>query len=175
MSWPEFYFNNANLVFYTRMKIYIKYLTCLSFLLLSMTNVTRHPSFKQYRVGLFKGHKAKPILKSNRLGEMFKTVITHTYYSKDDMRQWHGTTGLNFGGHYCFAYWGCGSPCQMAVIVDLKTGIIYDAPAGSFGYEFRANSRLVVVNPDIPCTGCSGFTTEYWVLDELSQKFVQMH
>jgi hypothetical protein len=86
------------------MKNYLKYLTCFSVVLLSMTNVPPPPSFKHYRVNLFKGHKAKPILKSNPVGEMFRTMITHTYYSKSDMIGWRESTGLNFAGHYCFAY-----------------------------------------------------------------------
>jgi hypothetical protein len=53
--------------------------------------------------------------------------------------------------------------------------IIYDAPAGSYGYEYKTNSRLLVVNPDDPGAGCAGCTTEYWVLDELGKKFVQVH
>jgi len=157
------------------MKLHIKYLICLWVVLVSLTSSSNPPSFKQYPAHLFKGTKAKIKLKSNPLGEMFRTRISNTYYSKSHMNEWHELMGLNFGGHYCFAYWGCGSPCQEAAIVDVKTGIIYDAPAGSYGYEYKDNSRLLVVNPDDPGTGCAGCKTEYWVLNELSKKFEQVY
>jgi hypothetical protein len=34
--------------------------------------------------------------------------------------------GVNFAGHFALAMWGCGSGCQEFVIVDLKTGAVYD-------------------------------------------------
>jgi len=156
------------------MKIYIKFLTCLSVVLLSMTNVTRHPFFKQYPAYLFKGRKAKPMLKSNPVGEMFGTIITHTYYSKSDIIGWRESTGLNFAGHYCFAYWGCGSSCQAAAIVDIKTGLIYEAPTASGGYQFKSTSRLVVINPGESTSDCAMCATEYWVWNEPGKKFVQL-
>ncbi|BAU53202.1 hypothetical protein [Mucilaginibacter gotjawali] len=157
------------------MKIRLTYLTFLSVLLLSMTNLRPHPFFKQYPAYLFKGHKAKPILKSNPLGGMFRTMITDTYYSKDNMKHWRESTGLNFGGHYCFAYWGCGSNCQSAAVVDVKTGLIYDGPTAAGGYEFRSTSRLVIVNPGESASDCAMCATEYWVWNESGKKFIQVH
>lgn len=162
-------------MFYTRMKSYLKYLTCLWVLLLSMTNVTRHPSFNQYPAFPYKGHKAKPVLTSNPLGKMFRTIISKTYYSDSDMRHWRKSTGLNFAGHYCFAYWGCGSSCQSAAVVDVKTGLIYDGPTASGGYEFRSTSRLVIVNPGESTSDCAMCATEYWVWNDSGKKFVQVH
>jgi len=102
-------------------------------------------------------------------------MITETYYSSKNMVGWHESTGLNFAGHYCFAYWGCGSPCQMSAVVDLKTGLVYDGPSAGYGYQFKRNSRLLVVNPDDPHTGCAGCTTEYWIWDDHHKKFLQLH
>jgi hypothetical protein len=157
------------------MNLYIKCLGCFWVALVSLTNSTNPQSFEQYPAKVFKGHKAKIILKSNPMARMFRTMITDTYSSKSYMNECHESTGLNFAGHYCFAYWGCGSPCKQAAIVDVITGIVYDAPTASYGYEFRRNSRLVVVNPDNPHTGCAGCTTEYWVWNDLSKKFKQVH
>ena len=42
---------------------------------------------------------------SHRWARQYRTVITEAYKEK----------GLNFGGHYCFAYLGCGSDCQISV------------------------------------------------------------
>lgn len=157
------------------MKLYIKCLACLWVALVSLTNSTNPKSFEQYPAKLFKGRKAKIQLKTNPMARMFRTMITDTYYSRGYMNEWHESTGLNFAGHYCFAYWGCGSPCQQAAIVDVRTGIVYDAPAASYGYKFRRDSRLVVVNPDDPHIGCAGCTTEYWVWNDESKKFKQVH
>gem|GEM_PF-4862525 len=159
----------------TLMKPNPRYLPFLWFVLVSLTNFSPHPLFKQYRANLFKGHKAKIILKSNPMGRMYRTRITDAYYSKIDTRWLRESTGLNFAGHYCFAYWGCGSPCQEAVIVDVKTGLIYDAPPASYGYKFTSTSRLVVVNPDPPGIDCAGCTAEYWVWNDSSKKFKEVH
>ena len=144
-------------------------------MLLTINTNAQSPLFSKYPVSLYRGTKAKLILKSNPLGYMFKTMISDTYYSKSYMKSWHESAGLNFGGHYCFAYWGCGSPCQAAVVVDIKTGIIYDAPAASYGYDFKPTSRLVIVNPGDLHTGCAGCTTEYWLWNDQLKKFMQIH
>jgi len=68
--------------------------------------------------------------------------------------------GPNFAGHYTIITWGCGSPCLMAAIVDLKTGRVYPPPfhhGSGHSYfqvpwafpmepplEYRLNSRLLV-------------------------------
>jgi|GEM_PF-1150890 len=74
---------------------------------------------------------------SHMLAQQFRTVITEKYNEEK----------LNFGGHYCFAYWGCGSNCQLSVLVDLKTGIVYEGPVSGSGYVFRKGSRLLIANP----------------------------
>lgn len=55
--------------------------------------------------------------------------------------------GVQFAGYYAFAWWGCGAPCQMCAIVDLRTGNVYAGPLASGGYEFKVDSRILVVNP----------------------------
>ena len=55
--------------------------------------------------------------------------------------------GINFAGHYCFVYWGCGSPCKLSAVVDLNTGKVYDGISSGIGYSFKKDSRLMVVNP----------------------------
>ena len=74
---------------------------------------------------------------SNPLGKRFKTKIKETVEKE----------GVNFGGHYCFVYWGCGAPCQQSVVIDLLTGKIYYGPSAGLGYEFRKNSRMLIINP----------------------------
>jgi hypothetical protein len=146
------------------------------FLLCASLSVSaQQSSFANYQAPLFKGNPAQIRIKGNKLAEEFRTMISDTYYSKGYMKKWHGTTGLNFGGHYCFVYWGCGSPCQMSAIVDLKTGIVYEGPSASLGYEFKRNSRLVIINPGRTIDSCAYCHPEYWVLNERSKKFVKVH
>lgn len=95
-------------------------------------------TYNDFKVDTLKFTSKAPIqYSSNRLARQFKTVITETYQQE----------GLNFGGHYCFVKWGCGSPCQMSAVVDLRTGIVYDGVDASVGYEFKKDSRLLIVNP----------------------------
>ena len=54
---------------------------------------------------------------------------------------------VNFAGHYCFIMWGCGSSCQLSVIVDAHTGKIYKGPDASIGYDYKNDSRLMIANP----------------------------
>jgi len=75
----------------------------------------------------------------------------------------------NFAGHYRIIEWGCGSPCSTFVVVDQRTGEVYDLPFESFsaldlgcpepydkcwgdGLIYKPNSRLLIVGglPDIP-------------------------
>jgi hypothetical protein len=74
---------------------------------------------------------------SHKWARQYRTVITESYKEK----------GLNFGGHYCFAYWGCGSNCQISVLIDSRTGIVYEGPDSGNGYIFRKDSRLLIADP----------------------------
>ena len=81
--------------------------------------------------------QAAPInWKSNPSAKRFKTVITQGV-----------TQGVNFAGHYRIVEWGCGSPCQSWVIVDLITGTIYDGISTANGMVFERNSYLIVLDP----------------------------
>ncbi|MET0394771.1 MAG: hypothetical protein ABW019_16620 [Chitinophagaceae bacterium] len=68
-------------------------------------------------------------------------------YYRTRIREGYREDSVNFAGHYTLVIWGCGAPCQAAVIIDRQTGKIYDVPTASGGYEFRVDSRLLIVNP----------------------------
>ena len=76
-------------------------------------------------------------LKSNRVAFGFRTRLQEGYQAKK----------ANFAGHYTFVDWGCGSACQSSLLIDRRTGRIYDSPTASLGYEFRIDSRMLIVNP----------------------------
>jgi|GEM_PF-1265586 len=63
------------------------------------------------------------------------------------IRTGYKTANSTFGGHYELIMWGCGSPCADGVIVDRKTGKMYDLPHSMIGYEYRTNSMMLIVNP----------------------------
>ncbi|SDS20753.1 hypothetical protein SAMN05216490_0735 [Mucilaginibacter mallensis] len=155
------------------MKRYRNLLLAICLISMSRTVVAQQHSFNSYNVPLYKGHPAKLKLKGNALAEQYRTAIRTTYYSTKDQVAYHGSTGLNFGGHYCFVYWGCGSDCQYAVVVDLKTGIVYPGTDAERGYKFQPNSRLIIVNPD-PEPTTTTYKEEYWVWNEAGKKFTKL-
>ena len=103
---------------------------------------------------------------SNVTARRYKTVITDTYKKKS----------LNFGGHYCFVEWGCGSPCQQSALIDLRTGIVYDGVGAGYGYDYKENSRMLIVNPIdsgefyLNCAACE---PEIFIWNEKAKKFEQ--
>jgi hypothetical protein len=150
------------------MKPYLRISFCVLLSFMTIAATAKQPSFSQYTVSLFKGHPAKLIIKGNALAEMYRTIITETYYSKN--RTWRNRpTRLNFAGHYCLVWWGCGSDCQHAAVVDVQTGKVYDGPTAERQFDFKRNSRLVIVNPNI--NDCSFCKKEFWVWNDRSKKF----
>jgi hypothetical protein len=72
-----------------------------------------------------------------------------------------GTPGPNFAVHYAIVTWGCGSPCLMMAVADLKTGHVFPPPfhhgPGHSYFQFpwlptdvpmsfRLDSRLLIAN-----------------------------
>ncbi|MCU0653107.1 MAG: hypothetical protein MUD10_02500, partial [Candidatus Pacebacteria bacterium] len=92
---------------------------------------------------------------------MFKARITDAYnaYKSGDYDD------MIFGGHYVFTLWGCGTSCRAGVIIDLKDGKIHTIPGGEteawpeWGYYFKENSNLLILNP-IETTRCIAGTTD---------------
>jgi len=151
----------------------MKYVLVTIFAFLSAIVCAQKPSFEKYSVPLYRRQNAPLKIRGNALAENFKTTITDTYYSRNDMQTRHGATGLNFGGHYCFVFWGCGSPCKYSAIVDVKTGKVYEGIPASFEYKFSRNSRLIITDPDIgPEDG--PYETAYWLWDDHKKHFVEL-
>jgi hypothetical protein len=98
-------------------------------------------TFKHYPAEAdFRERPAKPLL-VNRKEHAYRTQI----------RQ-QASKGPNFAGHFTIAKWGCGSPCLAFVIVDSKSGNVYDpgfsvACADQSGMDasidFKLMSRLI--------------------------------
>jgi hypothetical protein len=85
----------------------------------------KHPEFEDHPAGeAYQGSVHPPIL-STPLDNRFRTAI------KDGVAK-----GVNFAGHYIIVTWGCGIGCQSFVIVDAKTGKVYDPAFAEVGYHF---------------------------------------
>ncbi|MGN6639695.1 MAG: hypothetical protein ACTHJ8_12350 [Mucilaginibacter sp.] len=153
------------------MKPYLKTLLTICLIHIASLAFAQKHSFSHYKVPLYKGRPAKLKIKGNPLAEMFHTIIKDTYYSNKEMIRWRGTTGLNFAGHYCFVYWGCGSNCQDSAVVDLETGIVYPGITAEMGYEFKRNSRLVIVNPGQTKDSCAFCASRYLVWNVKDKTF----
>lgn len=125
------------------------------------------PRFEDFpAAGVFRGEPTQPVLttaEEQRYRTVIRRGVSMGWGAKD------GTTGRelaapgpNFAGHYVVVTWGCGSPCLMAAIVDLKTGRVFPPPfhhgpghsyfqvPWSFPAEptlsYRLDSRLLVAN-----------------------------
>jgi hypothetical protein len=95
-------------------------------------------SFEDFETPVHQGKLADPDFATNPDAKMFITRIT------DGCDE-----GINFAGHYTLVYWGCGTSCQSGVIVDRKTGKIYDGFQTSMGAEYRKDSKLMFKNYDL--------------------------
>jgi hypothetical protein len=82
-------------------------------------NTTKRSSFDDFpALSSFHGVPASPLLKT--AGQrLFRTQI------RDAAKQ-----GPNFAGRYTIADWGCGTSCEQMVVVDAKTGAVYESPFG---------------------------------------------
>ena len=96
--------------------------------------------FEEHAVTVFQGRPASPKLETPLVKE-HGTIIR-----KAAMR------GANFAGHYRVVDWGCGTACGVYVIVDERTGKVFEPPEiskgvdlGVAGPEFRRDSTLMVV------------------------------
>lgn len=127
-------------------------------------------SFDEFKVSSVDHKKYKDLdLKSNKDASNFRTILTEGYSSDT----------ANFAGHYSLVFWGCGFPCQSSLVIDRKTGKIYDSPMASLGYDFRVYSKLLIVNP--PDTNgfygfydsCFNIKPIIYLFDEQTKKFIE--
>ena len=140
-------------------------------LLFIVLSVNGQESFEKYSVSYIYSGQMSPInLKSNRTARVYKTRISESYKQN----------GVNFAGHYSFVYWGCGSPCTGCAIIDVRTGKVYSGPDSGFGYNFKKNSRLLIVNPKdtVSNSGQNPWDEVYkqkrWVWVERLKKFIEL-
>ncbi len=74
---------------------------------------------------------------SNRNARWYRTLLSKTY--KD--------SSVNFAGHFCFFYVCGGTIGCHSLVVDAKTGKVYDGPDAGWEYQFKVDSRMLIINP----------------------------
>lgn len=96
--------------------------------------------FREHPARICQGKLATPRLET-ALARQHKTTIRNG-----------AQHGPNFAGHYTVVYWGCGTSCAAFVIVDARSGRVYEPPEISRGVElsmdgpeYRRDSTLMVV------------------------------
>lgn len=106
------------------------------------------PSFRQYGAKVEKAKAKKIDFASHPRARTFRTNLSNALKS-----------GVNFGGHYIVATWGCGTNCTESAIVDARTGRVFfpkELEGAGFGFcelgdeseplRYKADSRLLVLN-----------------------------
>jgi hypothetical protein len=85
------------------------------------------PRFEDYASAeSFGGKTHLPVL-ATPLDRKYKTTIREA-----------AAAGADFAGHFAIASWGCGTGCLEFVIVDLKTGTVYDPSFSGVGFHYQS-------------------------------------
>jgi hypothetical protein len=96
--------------------------------------------FQDYPAKVFQGTPSRPKLETP-LARKHATIIRR-----------EAKRGANFAGHYRVIAWGCGTSCAVYVIVDERTGTVFEPLEISKGVDlgvsapqFRVDSTLMIV------------------------------
>ncbi len=93
--------------------------------------------FSDFRVPVDNIKKAKLDLSSNKYGRWYRTSLRNDF----------ACDTANFAGHYTLVSNGCGTECQLNLLIDRHTGKIHDVPFSARGIDYRTDSRMLIVNP----------------------------
>lgn len=87
------------------------------------------PKFEDYPVKeVFKGTPAAPILTTpaeRRFRIVIRRGVDNGWGVEGGTTNEPSGTVPNFAGHFVIIRWGCGSPCLMAAIVDVRLGVCF--------------------------------------------------
>ncbi|MFL9829626.1 hypothetical protein ACSV4D_12345 [Flavobacterium sp. ARAG 55.4] len=126
----------------------------------------------------FDSFPVKKILSTKSNLELNTNISTFSRYYKTRIKQSFEKEEINFAGKYIINYWGCGSPCAVGIAINAQNGKLIEIPASSVGYEFKINSRLLIVNPPDSVgyysKDCAYCKPELYLLDTIKSKFVKL-
>lgn len=92
--------------------------------------------FEDYQTEIYEGELAEPKYSENSLAKRFTSRILEGSQSRP-----------NFAGKLNFINWGCGTACQLGVILNSETGQIYSEEiVTALGYKTQPDSRLFISN-----------------------------
>ena len=99
------------------------------------------PRFEDYpSIESFDGPPAPALVASTRYGRMFRTRLRNG-----------AQKGPNFAGAFTVVMWGCGSSCQVGVVINANTGALsLQTLRTTNGMEYRRDSRLLIADPVHP-------------------------
>lgn len=100
----------------------------------------RPPEFSDFPVTqIYSGASVPPDFRSNPEAREYRTRLTAAAKGRPD-----------FAGHYIVAEWGCGSNCQSHMLIDARTGAVFDPfsrEATDRGASYQVDSGLFIANP----------------------------
>ncbi len=117
---------------------------------LSKVRGVRFPSRDAYPAVAAPFRKARHALIATRMDRLYRTTVRRALADKPD-----------FAGYYAVAYWGCGTGCVGFVVVDQKTGRVYDPPYFDVGYHYGATES------DQPDWSCFEWELDYTLTSRL--------
>jgi hypothetical protein len=136
-------------------------LACLIFNTICPAQGRVFPTFEKFRVSVTDSRSRQPNLRSHKKARLFRTNLRNA-----------AKKGINFAGHYVLTFWGCGTNCASAAIIEAKSGRVYFPPQLDqfvWGLEmynhvdnflvYYSNSRLLVLYGDVN----QGAGTHYFV------------
>lgn len=129
---------------------------------------TPYCSFADFLVdSLFNGEKAVLDLTSNPITFEFGTKISNAYQNNQ----------VTFSGHYTLTSWIHKTDSIGGAIIDHLDGKIYSLPPASLGYDYRSDSRMLLINEPSDVEGYyyenSYHQPQIWLWDEKEKKFKQ--
>ena len=66
---------------------------------------------------------------------------------KERIKKDYQMDGQNFNCHYKIVSWGCGTSCQIIIVIDVLNGNLVKKFTCSLGSHFDLMSRLLILNP----------------------------
>jgi hypothetical protein len=105
------------------------------------TQITIAPRFDDYpSVERYSGPAAPVLVASARYGRTYRTRL------RDGSK-----AGPNFAGAFTVVTWGCGSSCQVSVVISARTGTLSrQILRTTNGLQYRRGSRLLIADAGQP-------------------------
>ena len=119
---------------------------------LPVSTLFQEPQFDQYPASDCPEFEEVKELKTDSLSQRMKEAASYQWKEAD----------LTFACRYFIVQGGCGTGCQMNIIFDKQSGEEVASFITSYGSEFRADSKLII----LPADPSYDRKTEYLVFEE---------